>query len=51
MNVSETNKYEWLLWKEVISEDQIKEINSICEKYYESEIKEMPQNIKDYLSI
>lgn len=42
MNVSETNKYEWLLWKEVISEDQIKEINSICKNYHGSEFYDRP---------
>ena len=43
MNESEINKkYEWWLWREVISEDQIKEINSICEKYYESDFYDNP---------
>ena len=35
MNEAESNKkYEYWVWPKVINKDQIKEINSICEKHY-----------------
>ena len=39
MNVE---KFEYCYWPRVISEDQIKEINSICEKYHEPESYDEP---------
>ena len=43
MNEAEKNeKFQYWWWPEVVSKDQIKEINSICKKYYETDYVDKP---------